>query len=392
MTSPNFPGRGGGVVHVVIVQKILLAGDILNSSSSSSGVRKLRNYTNLLASTNDAVALAILDLQSTIDLLLTFPDLHLHTSTYDTHTQGGEDVCGSVGVTVDSAVEHGSSILANTSVDHGTTTRVLGHELGDIVDNTGNTDERTTVLALVDVVIPFHDGEVVERNTPVKCGALLVELLLELLNTALFDLVGTELLEIVGETELLPCPDVPLGRVVLVPFDGVAVVGRKLVVEVVVALAESDKSSDDVVARRVAVVEWLVTEPVSKGVDTEGGLLHEEDAEDTSVDESTLPVTPAETSYDTREEETHDGDDKEVVLVLPSNNGVLVEIRDVGAANTLGVLLHDHPAEVRVEETLANRVRILVSVGVSVVSAVITRPPSDGTLDSTSTNCGKVDS
>jgi len=295
-------------------------------------------------------------------------------------------------VTIYGSVEHCCSVLANTRVDHGTTTRVLGHELGDIVNDTSHADESTTVLALVNVVVPLHDGEVVERNTPVESGTLLVELLLELLNTALLDLVGAELLEIVGEAESLPGPDVPLGGVVLVPFDGVAVVGRKLVVKVVITLAESDKSSDDVIARRVTIVERLVTEPVSERVDAEGGLLDEEDTENTSVDKSTLPVTPAETSYDTREDQTHNSDNEEVVLVLPSDNRIFVEVGDVGAANTLGVLLHDHPAEVRVEETLANGVGILVSVSVAVVGTVIARPPSDGAFDGTPTNSGKVDS
>jgi len=291
-------------------------------------------------------------------------------------------------VTIYRSVEHGGSILANTRVDHGTTTRVLRHELGDIVYDTSHANESTAVLALVNVVVPLHDRKVLERYTPVKCRALLVKLLLELLNTALLNLVGTELLEIVGEAESLPCPDVPLGGVVLVPFNSVAVVGRKLVVEVVVALTKSNESSDDVIARRVAVVERLVTEPVGKRVDTEGGLLNEEDAENTSVDESTLPVTPAETSYDTREEETHNGDNEEVILVLPPNDRIFIKVGDVGTANALGVLLHDHPAEVRVQETLADGVRVLVGVSVAVVSTVVTGPPSDGTFDSTSTNSG----
>jgi len=291
-------------------------------------------------------------------------------------------------VTIYRSVEHGGSILANTRVDHGTTTRVLRHELGDIVYNTSHANESTAILALVNVVVPLHNRKVLERYTPVECGALLVKLLLELLNAALLNLVGTELLEIVGETEGLPCPDVPLGGVVLVPFDSIAVIGRKLVVEVVVALTKSNKSSDDVIARRVAVVERLVTEPVSKRVDAEGGLLNEEDAENTSVDESTLPVTPAETSYDTREEETHNGDNEEVILVLPPNDRIFIKVGDVGTANALGVLLHDHPAEVRVQETLADGVRVLVGVSVAVVSTVVTGPPSDGTFDSTSTNSG----
>ena len=41
-------------------------------------------------------------------------------------------------------------------------------------------------------------------------------------------------LQVAGKTELLAYPDEPLRGVVLVPFDGIAVVHRELVVEVVV--------------------------------------------------------------------------------------------------------------------------------------------------------------
>ena len=81
-------------------------------------------------------------------------------------------------MTVYSTVEHGRGVLANTRVDHSTTPRVLRHELGDIVDNTSHTDKSTAVLALVNVVIPFHDRQVIERNTPVEGRTLLIELLL----------------------------------------------------------------------------------------------------------------------------------------------------------------------------------------------------------------------
>jgi hypothetical protein len=48
------------------------------------------------------------------------------------------------------------------------------------------------------------------------------------------------------------------------------------------------------------------------------------------------------------------------VLVLPDNDGVVIQIRDVGSSDTLGVLLHHHPADVGVEETLADTVWILL--------------------------------
>jgi len=70
------------------------------------------------------------------------------------------------------------------------------------------------------------------------------------------------------------------------------------------------------------------------------------------------------------------------VLVLPDDDGVFVQVGDVGTADALGVLLHDHPAQMAVEKSLANAVRVLVGVGVAVVGTVVTAPPADGALNS----------
>lgn len=298
-------------------------------------------------------------------------------------------MCG-VAVHVHATVEHGSSILAETAANHGFTTGVVVDKVRYIVHNTCHSDEGATILGLVHVVVPLENRELLQRYAPVELRTLLVELLLLLLDAAFFDFIGAELLEVVGEAELLHGPDEPLGGVILVPLNGIAVVGWKLVVEVVVALAEGDQGGDDVVTRRVAVVEWLVAEPVSKRVDTKGSLLNEEDAQNTGIDESTDEVTPAETSNQRREDETCKDDDLEVVLVLPDDNGVVVEIGDVGTSNALRVLLHQHPAEMRVEKTLADAVGVLVGVGVAVVGTVVARPPSDRALHSaTSHKCQK---
>lgn len=77
------------------------------------------------------------------------------------------------------------------------------------------------------------------------------------------------------------------------------------------------------------------------------------------------------------------------MLVLPDNDRVLVQVGDVGAADALGVLLHDHPAEMAVEKSLANAVWVLVGVGVAVVGTVVAAPPADGTLNSTAANKGE---
>lgn len=144
-------------------------------------------------------------------------------------------------------VEHGGSILANTRVDECFSTWVGLDEVGNIVDDTSNSNESTSVLGFGLVSIPVNDWELLKWNTPVESLSLLVKLLLELLKTALLDFVRLELLEIVRETKLFVDPDEPLSWVVLVPLDGISVIGWELVVEVVVALSESDESSDNVI-------------------------------------------------------------------------------------------------------------------------------------------------
>ena len=70
-----------------------------------------------------------------------------------------------------------------------------------------------------------------------------------LLDSAFLNLVLLELLEIVCQTHLLPHPDAPFGGVILESLDGITVIGGKLMVEIVVTLAESHKSRDDVITR-----------------------------------------------------------------------------------------------------------------------------------------------
>lgn len=225
--------------------------------------------------------------------MCSLPDLNLTATTKDTNAHSRQQVVGGIRVLVDTTVEDCSSILANGRRDESLATRVVLDEVGHVVDNTGNSNEALAILGLSNVIIPVNNGELLKRYTPIKLRSLLVELLLDLLETALLNLVLSELLEVRGEAELLPCPDSPLGRVILPPLNSVAVVRRELVVEVVVSLTKSDESSDDVISGRVAVVKGLVAEPVGKRVDTEGSLLDEADAENTSVDKSTHPVTPA---------------------------------------------------------------------------------------------------
>lgn len=75
---------------------------------------------------------------------------------------------------IDATIEDRSSILANPRVDHGLSTGVTVDERADIVNNTSDKDEGTTVFGLLLIFLEFHDRELLERNTPIKDGALLV--------------------------------------------------------------------------------------------------------------------------------------------------------------------------------------------------------------------------
>lgn len=268
------------------------------SSCSTSSSCWHADLGDLVAGTDDLLALLIFDIVDIFVLpLSTLPDFNLAATSNNTDTHGTEQVVRGVAVHVHASVEHGGSVLANARADHCLSTRVMFDEFGNVVDYTSHGDQTAPVLGLVDIVVPFHYWQLIKWYTPVELGTLLVEFLLLLLEPSFVDFILLELLQVIGQAELLPDPDGPLGGVVLMPLNGVAVVRWELVMEVVVSLAEGDNSSDDMVSWGVTVVKWLVAKPMGKRIDAESCLLNDEDAEDTSIDESTKPVTPKKTSH-----------------------------------------------------------------------------------------------
>jgi hypothetical protein len=160
--------------------------------------------------------------------------------------------------------------------------------------------------------------------------------------------------------------------------------------EVVVAFAKRHEGGEDVVSGRVAVIERLISEPVGQRVDAESGLLNKEDPEEARVDKASEPVAPPEPGNHSWEDKSHGQNGRNIVLVLEDHDGVLVKIGDVGAAESLGVLFHHHPSNVRVQETLTNGIRVLFGVSVAMMGTVATGPPPDGAFDSTSTDKGEI--
>ena len=86
------------------------------------------------------------------------------------------------------------------------------------------------------------------------------------------DLVVRKHPEVLSEPQARHGRYEPLRRIVLVPLDGVPVVHRELVVEVVVPLPEREERGEEVVSRRELVVVCRLAQPVGDGVDGECGL------------------------------------------------------------------------------------------------------------------------
>jgi hypothetical protein len=212
---------------------------------------------------------------------------------------------GGVGMVVDTAVFNGGGIFTNSRRNEGLTAGVVLDEVGDVMDDSSNGNEGLSVLGVCNEVVPVDNWELLQGNTPIKGSTFLVELLLQLLDTALLNLVLAKLLQVIGKAKLLPDPDGPLRGVILIPLDGISVIRGILVVEVVVALTQGDESGNNVVTGRVSVVEGLLTEPVGEGVDAESGLLEEKGSEDASIDETAEPITPTETSDGGRHDKSH---------------------------------------------------------------------------------------
>ena len=91
---------------------------------------RLGNLGYLVASADNLLALAILvELDIFVFPLCAFPDFNFTTASDNTYSHGRKEVVGSVGVHVDSTVEHGGSILTNARIDHGFASRVILDEV-----------------------------------------------------------------------------------------------------------------------------------------------------------------------------------------------------------------------------------------------------------------------
>lgn len=155
-----------------------------------------------------------------------------------------------VGVVVHTAVEDGGGVLADPPGNESAATGVLVDERRHVVHDTGH-DNQATGFGLLQKVVPLDNRQLLDGCAPAEGGAFLVEALELLLVPTLFDLVVGEGLEllwlsasrsvseagrriatyIICQAGELHDVDKDLCGVILVPFEGVAVVGGELVLQ-----------------------------------------------------------------------------------------------------------------------------------------------------------------
>ena len=109
-------------------------------------------------------------------------------------------------------------------------------------------------------------------------------------------------------------------------------------------------------------------------------MVNKHQSSGTGEKESSSPISPSESGDGHREEESHGDDEREIPLVLPDDDLVLGEIRNIGDSG-FSSRLEDHPSDVRPEETLVRGVGIEIGVGVSVMRSMSSRPPLDRSFD-----------
>lgn len=79
------------------------------------------------------------------------------------------------------------------------------------MDDAGYGNKSLSILDIGNKIVPVHDREMLWGSTPVKLGEFLVERLLHLLHSTLLGPIVRESLKIMGEAQLIPHSNTPLG-------------------------------------------------------------------------------------------------------------------------------------------------------------------------------------
>src|SRR6266849_1834005 len=132
---------------------------------------------------------------------------------------------------------------------------------------------------------PFGQKFYPGRSLPTICGA-------DDAHPGAFDRFQRGTLQSAREPQLAEGPNEPLRRIELVPAKPVAVVRGKAMMKIVIALAQSDQSGEQAVARRDRRRIGLAPDHVGDRIDREGRMPLQHDAEEPAEENRTGRVVP----------------------------------------------------------------------------------------------------
>lgn len=104
--------------------------------------------------------------------------------------------------------------------------------------------------------------------------------------------------------------------------------------------------------------------------------MNKNKTKDTRINIATTSISPQEPWNNRRQDEAREGNQLDVMLVLPPYDGILAQIADVRYTG-LTTRLQNHPADMGVPKALVGVVRVEVGVGVPVMCPVTPGPPLD---------------
>lgn len=234
----------------------------------------------------------------------------------------GKQVVSSVRVLVNTTKECCGRIFSNHFDEKMGSPGVLFDETSDVVDESRDEDEGTRFGLLLEF-LPCYDRKIGRVGGPSEVLLLSVEAFELHRELTFVNFVVREGLEVSGQAQLAADPDEPLGRIVLVPLERIAIVHRELMVKVMVTFTDGDQSSDHMVPGGMLVIKWRFSEPVCKRIDAECGVMNEHHSANRCVDKPAFPVSPSQTGDDRWDNDAHEKQKLAIVSVLPSDDGTL---------------------------------------------------------------------
>lgn len=151
---------------------------------------------------------------------------------------------------------------------------------------------------------------------------------------------------------------------------------------VVITLAKGDERQDEGISRAAFRGIRLAAKNVASAVDEERAVLQSydpRDAREKKRSQRTAPSVPQETKQ-RWENETHHDRNPLNVSVLPDNQSISLEIRDI-VVGFGWIQFENQPADVRKKETFRDAVGVIVVIDVLVMAAMFARPHENRVLE-----------